>query len=694
MAVGEVSPFVQDLAVALGVAAVTSVLCRRLGQPAVLGYLLAGLIVGPYLPVPLFADPARMHALSEFGVVLVMFGIGVHFSPRDLSRALPRAGVVGLVQISLMLWLGLLIGRALGYSTLGAVFLGACLAISSTMVVAKALDDTPLSQPTTELVYGVLVVQDLVAVVLIAALTTAASGAGLGPAELAITTGKLLGFLAVLVVVGSLVVPRLLRMVAAMGHAETLLVVAVGLCFVLAMVAVQAGYSVALGAFVAGSLVAAAGATERIEPLVAPVRDLFAAVFFVSIGMMVDPRLLPSVGPIALAVSAAVVLGQLLAVSLAGFVAGRGLRVALQTGLALGQIGEFSFILAQTAVAKGAADARLVPIVVVAAIVTATTTPIAIRRADAIAARIDRLLPHRVHTVVALWGAWLESLQQAQRGRKVVGVRRFGKLALIDAALLVAIVIGARVAHEPLVGWLLRAGLSRGLASVILGLATAIACAPFLIGMVRCARAIGATLARAALPQPAAGRTDLARAPRRVMVVLLQLAVLGVLTLPVLALTQAALPSWIGAPVLLGGLAVVTVSLWRRADDLDGHVRAGAQVVAELLAHGGVEHAPLEVVRVDTVLPGLGEMLPVRLGEGDPAAGRTLAELDLRGRTGATVLAIEREGGARVVPAGSDRLQAGDVLALVGTHEALAQARALLLAQVPSRDAGSGDAAR
>lgn len=680
LAAGTSSPFLTDLAVTLGVAAVTSVVFRRFGQPTTLGYLLAGILVGPYVPLPLFADPTRVAALSEFGVVLVMFGIGLHFSPRDLSAAVPRAGLIGLAQVSAMAWIGFLLGRAFGWDVVPSVFLGSCLAISSTMVVARALDEHPLPRPASELVYGVLVIQDLVAIVMVAALTAVASGAGLGVTALLVTTGKLLAFLVGLVVVGMLVIPRALRFVVGLGHAETTVVAATGLCFVMAVIAAAAGYSVALGAFVAGSLAASSGLTARIEPVVTPIRDVFSAIFFVSVGMLVDPSSLLVVWPHVLIVATTVVFGQLLFVSTAAFVVGHGLRRSLQAGLALGQVGEFSFILAQVGAAAGVVDPNLVPIVVVAATITATTTPIAVRHADRIAAWIDRMLPHRVHTVASLYESWIESLAAARKARRIVGMRRFVRLAIIDAVALVGVVAGGAIARSDVVDVAGRLGIAPWAADVGIGVATVLLAAPFVIGMVRCGRAIGSTLARAALPQASTG-TDLAFAPRRVLIVGLQLAVLCAIGLPVLAITQPMLPAWVGPPLLLGAGGILVVSLWRRADDLDGHVRAGAQAVVELLRRTSGEPARFEAEHLERVLPGLGEISSIVLGANDGACGQTLAQLDLRGRTGATVIAIDRpdSGTGPIEPHGASTLLAGDVLGVVGTVEAIAHARTLLV---------------
>ncbi|MCA9715698.1 MAG: cation:proton antiporter, partial [Myxococcales bacterium] len=335
---------VTDLAIVLGVAAVTGTIARALRQPPVLGYLLAGLIVGPYIPIPLFADGERVHELAEFGVVLVMFAVGLEFSLGRVARVLPLAGVTALVQIGGMFWAGSALGQLLGLSSVGAVFLGASVAISSTMVVTKVFD---LHRPPDEvraLVLGVLVLQDLVAIVLIAIVTGVAEGAGLAPAALLATLGRLLGVLAAVVLLGLFLVPRVARRVWAIRSPEVSTVFALGLCFSAAVGMQQLGYSPALGAFLAGMLVAESGLGARYEHLVAPLRDVFAAVFFVSVGMSVDPRLAFEQLGASLAVAGTVFALQWLLVTSAGLLSGLGLRRAGHAGFALGQIGEFGFI--------------------------------------------------------------------------------------------------------------------------------------------------------------------------------------------------------------------------------------------------------------------------------------------------------------------------------------------------------------
>ena len=283
--------FLLALTIVLCVAGVTTVVFQRLRQPVVLGYILAGLIVGPYVPVPLVADRDIVRTLSELGVILLMFALGLEFSLRKLVRVGPTAGVTAIVQSSIMVWLGFVAGRAWGWTVLESVFAGAIVAMSSTTIIAKAFDDLRVRGPIRDFVVGVLLVEDLFAVLFMAVLTAVATGAGVSPGQLGATLGRLGAFLALLLAAGMLVVPRAIRYVRHRDDPELLLVVSLGLCFGVSYLALAAGYSIALGAFIAGSLVAESGEAHAVEELVRPVRNLFAAIFFVSVGMLIDPAL-------------------------------------------------------------------------------------------------------------------------------------------------------------------------------------------------------------------------------------------------------------------------------------------------------------------------------------------------------------------------------------------------------------------
>src|SRR5688572_26963791 len=223
--------FLKAITVVLCVAAVTTVLFQRLRQPVVLGYILAGLIVGPYVPIPLVADPAMVQTLSEMGVILLMFSLGLEFSLRKLFAVGPTAGLTAVIQCSVMVWLGFVVGRAFGWTTLESIFAGALIAISSTTIIAKAFDEQGIRGKLREFVVGVLIVEDLIAVLLMATLTAVSKGSGLSAAALFATTGRLLAFLVALLVVGMLIVPRTVRAVVKLNRPETTLVASIGICF-------------------------------------------------------------------------------------------------------------------------------------------------------------------------------------------------------------------------------------------------------------------------------------------------------------------------------------------------------------------------------------------------------------------------------------------------------------------------------
>lgn len=696
LAAGSAPSFVVDLAVVLAVAALTSLGFRLLAQPPLLGYLLAGVVIGPYTPIPLFADAAQVHAMSEFGVVLVMFGVGLEFSLDRFMKVLPRSGLVALLEISAMGWAGYALGQLLGWTGVESLFLAGALAISSTMVVAKVFEETPPEASLRELVFGVLVIQDVVAIALLALLGAVATGLGVSAEALGHTLVELGIFLVALLVGGLLVVPRLVRLVDRVGSPETRVVTAGGLCFGLALLAQSFGYSIALGAFVAGMLVAESGKGHDVDHLMRPARDLFVAVFFVSIGMSVDPSLVWAHRGATLAVFVVVVVGQLIIVTLGGLLGGQGLRRALAAGLALGQLGEFAFIMAGIGVAHGVVGEQVVPVLVAVAIATSFTTPLAVRHGDAIVTWLDRRLPHRLHALLSLYEAWFETLvEQGPRDRS--RLRRAGAVLVLDALGLIGVAMLGAALRDPalwlasdlaLAPWLVRLGYE---------LIILLALSPFAFGLARAARKLARLLGEQLLPAPGERRElrpDLANAPRRALVVVLQVAVILAIGAPVLLITQPFVQGPAGALVLGAVLLGMLVALWRDSAELEGHLRAGAEVVLALLRHEGQERVEAQAStptpglapivppiddRVAALLPGIGRVEGVALSEGASAIGCTLAEIDLHAQTGAVVLAIARTGGDLIRPELEVRLAQGDVVAVMGCSDAVAAARARLV---------------
>lgn len=677
--------FLKNLALVLCVAAATALVFQRLKQPVVFGYLVAGMLVGPHIPVPLVADEAMVRTLSELGVVLVMFSLGLEFSIRQLFKVGPTSGLVALIECSAMLWLGFTAGQLFGWSTRESIFAGAIVAISSTTILVKTFKELGIRGKVTEVVFGVLVFEDLIAILLLALLTALSGGGEVSLAGVGATAGRLGVFLVGLAGVGFLVVPRLVRYVVKLNSPELTLVTSVGICFAFALLALSFGYSVALGAFLAGSLVAESGQEKSVLHLVEPVRDLFAAIFFVSVGMLIDPALVLQHWVPVLVFTVLVVVGKTTFVSLGAFFAGFNTSTSVRAGMSLAQIGEFSFIIAGVGVVNGADDVPLYTVAVAVSALTSLGTPWMVRASGSAAYFLDRKLPKRMQNFASLYGSWIEGVRapgQVVPTKMDPVVKRHIRSLAIDAALLIALVIGTHLEVAQLTALLAKATNIDPTWTRVLVLAGAGALAvPVLTVLVNNARSLGALLANRALPPVQKGRLDHAATPRRTLVVVLQIFVLAVTGAPIIVITQPFVPVLGSAAVMAVLLLLFAFLFWRRATDLYGHTKAGAEIIVMALAQhaaaDGEEEAEKNAVgQLHAVIPGLGEPVPIRLMLGSRAVGRTLKSLNLRGRTGATVLAIRREGGdTLLVPTGNEVLQAGDILALAGSHDSIEQAR-------------------
>jgi monovalent cation:H+ antiporter-2, CPA2 family len=676
--------FLQNLAVVLCVAAVATVLFQRLHQPVVFGYLLAGMIIGPHIRIPLVADPQTVRALSELGVILLMFSLGLEFSIRKLVQVSQKAGAVALFECTIMVSVGYLIGQMLGLTRMESVFVGAIVGISSTTIIVKAFQEQKVKGRVTELVFGILIIEDLIAIFLLTILTTISRSGAVSPTDVLVTAMRLAMFLAALIGFGILIVPRAIRAVQKLGQPETTLVASIGICFAAALIALAFGYSVALGAFIAGSLVAESGHEIEIETLVRPVRDMFAAIFFVSVGMIIDPKALTEHWKAVVVLTLAVIIGKVLAVTIGAFLAGHGRRTAMKAGMSLAQIGEFSFIIASVGVASGVLRGWLYPVAIGVSAITTLTTPLLIRLSNRAAASIDRWLPEPIQTVAALYGSWIERVRNSPRvPTERSGTNRIIRIILLDAALIITVVIGVAVEIDRLSQILgnltgMTADRVRFMVVLIAGLVTV----PLIYGLITSARALGNRLARRAFADAQKGKVDPADAPRRALVILVQVAVVLAMGIPVVAITEPFLPPYQGAFVLAVLILLLLVALWRNASNLQGHARAGAQIIASALANqmasvDGASDDPKLLEDVNAILPGLGEPVAIRVIPQSLAVGKSLAQLNLRGATGATVLAIRRGSEQIPTPLGREVIRANDVVAVAGAHDALAVARAI-----------------
>jgi CPA2 family monovalent cation:H+ antiporter-2 len=417
---------------------------------------------------------------------------------------------------------------------------------------------------------------------------------------------------------------------------------------------------------------------------------MFVAIFFIAVGMLIDPRVILEHWVAVFTFTLLLAVGKVVAVSTGVFLAGRGLRPAIQAGMSLAHIGEFSFIIAGIGAAAGVTRSFLYPVAVTVSAIMTLATPWLIRAAGPVAHFVDQNLPGPLQTFTALYGSWVERVREAPRTADV-RIRRLIRLLLLDAGVLAVLIIGLSTVLRRVAGLVREwTDLSPRMSMVVTLLFAFALAAPLVVGAVRTARKLGLALAVRAMPAAEEGRVDFAAAPRRAMVITVQLAILLAMVTALAAITQPFLPGLPGAafPLLVGG--AFGVAFWRSAKNLEGHARAGAEVIASALAGHLAQKREADQLsetmqKVREMLPGLGDPMAFPVRTGSTMDGQTLAELDLRTATGATVLAIIRDGEHLLVPDGEAEIRAGDVLAVAGSHDALDAVRDL-----SGRATGSG----
>lgn len=374
---------IQDLAVILVVGILVSLVFQWIKQPVVLGYLLAGIIVGPNTPpFSLVVDIPGIHVWAELGVIFLMFSLGLEFNFKKLSSVGRTAIITGPFEALFMLGLGFLAGKIAGFGTIDCIFFGSILSISSTTIIIKALDELKLKKERfAELIFGVLIMEDLFGILLLVALSTLADGAKFSGMQLLWAGVKLILLVASWVGIGLLTIPRFLNFIGKKTNDETLTLLALALCLSLVVLSAYFNYSVALGAFLMGAIIGESDEVHRMEKLIQPLRDLFAAIFFVSIGMLMDPHQIVEHWQVILGTSCLTIVGKILSTSFAAKVSGQDTKTSIQMGFGLAQIGEFSFIIATLGITLGIMNPLIYTIAVAVSVITTFTTPYLIKLA-------------------------------------------------------------------------------------------------------------------------------------------------------------------------------------------------------------------------------------------------------------------------------------------------------------------------
>ncbi|MGH7818706.1 MAG: cation:proton antiporter, partial [Candidatus Binatia bacterium] len=429
----------RDLAVVMALGGAVTAIFHRLRQPVVLGYILAGVLIGPHTPPFAFIrDQHSIETLAELGVILLLFSIGLEFSLRKLRRVGGVAVIGAGLEIPLMIWVGYSVGRIAGWGTMDSLFLGAILSISSTTIIVKVLMELDLTRADfARIIMGILIAEDVAAILILVILSGFASAGGVDLGDLLFALAKVVLFVVSVTLVGLLTLPSLLHALARVRAHEVLTTSVLGICFGTAVLGGELGFSVALGAFLVGAVMAETREVHKITERIEPIRDVFSAMFFVAVGLSIDPRILLAQWHLVLLLSAVVIVGKIASCSFATIVAGYSPRTAFRVGMGLAQIGEFSFIIANLGRSAGVVSDFVYPITVAVSAVTTLVTPYLIRAADPTAGWLAPRMPARLEAFFAFYdrrlGRW--------KGRRSFGLPPEAKWPAVRFTLAGALVL-------------------------------------------------------------------------------------------------------------------------------------------------------------------------------------------------------------------------------------------------------------
>jgi len=660
------------------VAGLVTIIFHRLKQPVVLGYIVAGVIIGPHTPpFPLIHDENTIKTLSELGVILLMFSLGLEFNLRKLKQVGAPALLAAILEILLLFWAGYEIGRFFNWPLLDCIFLGAMLSMSSTTVIIKVLGELgKMKERFAQLIFGILILEDILGIAMIALLSGIAMTGQLSVSDVGMTLGRLGVFLAVTLVAGLIAVPRLIGYVARFKSNEMLIVTVLGLCFGVSLLAAKLDYSVALGAFVIGAVIAEAREIHKIETLLEPVRDMFSAIFFVSIGLLIDPKMLIAYWQPIVVITLVVIVGKVVTCSLGAFVGGNDTRTSLRVGMGLAQIGEFSFIIASLGVTLKVTSSFLYPIAVAVSAITTLTTPYLIKSADGLVARFDRAAPKPIVDSLAIYTRWVGQLgtqKHSNHARRLIW--KWSAQMALNAALVTAVFIGAAFVERRPPEWLTGLGLAQERLKAVLWLAAMVLSLPMLIATFRKLQALGLLVADMKVQASAAGeRTAAIRALVAQVVPIAGTVALG---LYILVLSSTLLPSFKVTLTLILIVAFITWLLWRSFIRVYSKAQIALQETFAQPPTPRPQAAP-------AALPSLlreADLETVTIAPGAEAAHKLIRELELRTRTGASIVGIERDGTNIINPLPDEELQPGDQVLLLGTRTHLDAAKLALTAK-------------
>lgn len=475
--------FTRDLAVILISAGIFTIISKALKQPSIIGYIVAGFLVGPHVGFWFgISSNEAVHQWSEIGIIFLMFGLGLEFSFKKLLKVGSAALITAGTKFVCLFLLGFFTAKAMSWSTMECVFLGGLLPMSSTTVILKSYNEMGYNKkPFAQIVFGALVVEDMLAILMMVLLTSLAVSNHFAGGELLYNLGKLAFFIAIWFIVGIVLVPTLLKKASKYINDEILLIVSVGLCFVMVSLATNVGFSSALGAFVMGSILSESMQSERVEKLLSPIKDLFAAVFFVSVGMMLDPGIIAEYWKTILTIAVLVLTADVFFVTIGTLIAGKGLNNALHAGFSLAMLGEFGFIIAATGTQLGVLSPSIYPSIIAVSVITTFTAPYMMKLAEPAYAFLMKHLPPKLATRLDTERKQSKTASAHEELRNTI--QSFIMRSSINVLMIVAVCLMANKFLDPALNSLFPSLSGRSLRIVDLAI-TVLATLPFSIGLV------------------------------------------------------------------------------------------------------------------------------------------------------------------------------------------------------------------
>jgi len=652
---------ISDLALILGAAAVVTILFRWLKQPLVLGYIIAGFLVGPHFHLlPTIHEIENIQGWADIGVIFLLFGLGLEFSFKKLVKVGGTAAITAIIEISFTMGIGYGIGKLMGWSFMDCLFFGGILCIASTTIIIRAFGELGVkSQQFASVVLGVLIIEDLVAVLLMVLLSTVAVSQQFEGAEMIASILKLAFFLGLWFLSGIFFIPSLLKRLQRLMNDEMMLIFSLALCFGMVFLAAQAGFSSALGAFIMGSILAETLQGKKIESLLTPVKNLFGAIFFVSVGMMINPQmLLEYAGPIIAGVLV-LLIGKPMFVTFGALVSGQPLKTSIQSGMSLSQIGEFSFIIATLGLTLQVTGEFLYPIAVAISVITAFTTPYMIRLSEPFYKVVQKILPEKWKAKMVRYSAGAQAITSESDWRTVL--RSYITNIVVNSLVILGIIFLSLKYLHPLFS-------NNNWGAIITVIISLLFMAPFLWGL---------TVKRTQKEAHIRVWTENKFRGPMVMLEIVRMG-LGVVFIGILS-DRLFTPviAWIAASVIIILLLVFSRRLQSYYFRIENRFLENLHETETMQKQPRPEHE---------LAPWDAHFAQFEIEADSPAIGKTLEELQLREQFDINIAMIERGSRVITVPSRYERIFPGDLLSAIGTDEQLKAFRFYIEAQPFTRN--------